>query len=341
MAEQNPTSQSVAWPKYVLGTLTVVATLIAAVPGFLSLKPKRSLVAYDITASEIVIPPGADRTRIKEVLDKEQIPDSIVALTIENIGDQPAATVSVSITVPGDILAHKSVPSFQDKPAWVSVSSIFDSQKNSSVVFYELNKLAVGPKFKIDVSFRRTRTGDAVSEIYSDGFTAIPTPSGSDSQNAKFNVFKPLTIFVLGTLLTVAVSLFYTMKRMPELKDSVLMLFDAVSPFPFKKFRELQSAVTGHIQYMGYRSAILREIIRRPNVEITSVTEGKLKAVDPSHFWDIQLKISGAVVAIDAHTQSQNWFDGKGDVEFCAKLSLMTKAINGHSCPKPTWEKGC
>ncbi len=173
MAEPISNSKSDKWIYITLALVTIVATLVPAVPGFLALKIKRSLITFATSASEIAYPPNADVARIKQVLAHEGIADSTYAISLQNVGDQPASTVGILISVPGEIISCKSTPAPKDTVPWITITSTFDPSNNPALVRYELRNMAVSPEVKIDVSYRRTDFGDPKCQIFADGFKAI------------------------------------------------------------------------------------------------------------------------------------------------------------------------
>jgi hypothetical protein len=252
-------------------------------------------------------------------------------VSLQNAGDQPASTVHLSVTVPGEILAHLSIPEARDQPPWVSITPAFDASTNPNVVSYELNRLAVGPKLKVEVSYRRTAPGEPKCEIFADGFPAVPSGATVGKNETRTGITVPLTVFIVGMLVTLGVSTFYRLRNRPELKSSFGIVLRTL--FPFKAFRALSRQIITDKEYEHYRNELLKALLKQTDVEFLSLTKGTLQTNDPEEFWDIRLKIDGVVVGIDAHTASQNWFDNASRelVEFCAYLSSMTIAMRGKS----------
>lgn len=329
MADSTTEIKVRAWPAIIVGILTVTATLITAVPGFLALRTKRSLIAYDLVSSEIAYPLNSDRVRIKEILDKERIPDSSIILSVENIGDQPASSVQISIKVPGEILAHKSIPSNDEKPAWVTIRSDFDQSKSSSIVSYELTKLAVKSRLKIEVNYRRNRSGEVTSEIFSDGFAAVPSDSARGEKKSYGGLLTPISILTIGMILTTIVYFWYKIKHRPEIGRLLITLLS--DSYPFMGTFRLPLKLAAETAYISYCNNILLQLVNDTQIKLLSIAEGKFGANDSNEFWDIQGTIGRNNFAIDAHTASQNFFDDGRLASFCVKLSIMTKRIGGTS----------
>jgi len=191
--------------------------------------------------------------------------------------------------------------------------------------------LAVGPKFKSDISYRRSAAGNATCEIYSDGFPAVPGGGVIGKQSSRYGVIaKPIVIFVVGTLLTLVVSAIYRIRRRPDLRASFEIV--AESLLPFWSVFALPQRIVANKDYKRYRNDVLEAMLQKSDIEFIAMTEGKLNAENPEEFWDIRLRLHGVDIGIDVHTESQGWLhDDDRFMEFCARLSHMTKVINGKS----------
>lgn len=147
-------------------TLTIVATLITAVPGFIALRAKHSQIVFETRNSQISFPTNAIGLRIKQILDKEGIPDASFVVALKNSGDQPAANVKVSISALGSLIAVNSRPSPQDNPPWVDIIAPQIQSNKPSVLTYQLKNMAVGPTLEIEVNYCRPESGMPACEIY-------------------------------------------------------------------------------------------------------------------------------------------------------------------------------
>ena len=312
-----------------------MATILTAVPGFLALKAQRSSVTFDTSASEIAYPPNADVARIKDILAKERVADSTFGISIQNVGTQPASTVGIKISVPGEIISSKSIPSLKENTPWVTIGMVFEPSNSPSVVSYDLKNLAVGPKFKVDVSYRRTGLGDPKCEIFSDGFPAVSTEDAANKTRNGHSLFlKPLAVFVLGTIITVVASVLYLIRRRPELKTSFEIVFGSLFPFASVFFMPARLARdwARNQDYREYRNKVFEALLNKDNVQFPFLTDGQLRTDKPEEFWDIQAEIKGIKVGVDVHTKSQEFLSGDNHcVEFCACLSHMTRIMGGKS----------
>jgi hypothetical protein len=223
-----------------LGILTILATLFTALPGFLYLKTKRSLITYETRTSGIAFPTNSDIVRIKQLLDKEGISDATFNVSLNNSGNQPASDVRISIVVPGKIIAFNSNPSSKDNPPWVDISTSWDLTNNPSTVTYNLKNLAVGPKLKIEVNYSSNGNGDPSCEIYSDGFQA--TPDAANVTPESDTTLTSIGVFLIGATLSLVVLIILRMKERPELKKLLLLVASDLFPRSFKT-AELTSEV--------------------------------------------------------------------------------------------------
>ncbi len=213
----------------ILGVLTIIATLITAVPGFLSLKAKHPQITFEARKSQISFPTNTNGLRIKEILDREGIPDASFIVALKNSGDQPAAIVNVSISALGKVIAASSRPSPQDHPPWVNISDP-PIQTNKTSVTCQLKGMAVGPKLEIEVNYCSIDSGVPKCEIYADGILAQEIAETTQRDKTFDLVGRSIAAFVIGLFLSTLVFLFLRMNERPELKDLMWLVVRSLFP---------------------------------------------------------------------------------------------------------------
>lgn len=335
MAEESPSSRRDAIVATTLAVLTIIVTLIVAVPDFLSLKSKAPLVTYAVQSAEISYPPSADKSRIKDLLDKEGIPDATITVTLGNVGEEPAKQVRASLDVPGPILVHKTTPSATDNPAWVNISATYDPSNTPSKITYDLRDMAVGPRMEIAVSYRKDRRTEPAVAVFCDGKEALPADKAAAAKAAQTKLFSRATrVFVIGAALTIIAFVLLRIRQRSELRTSAGILARAF--FPFGSIITLPGQIASHKDYSHFRNRVLQALLNQPNVEFLSMSEGQLSGKRLDEFWDIQVAVHGKRVGIDVHTTSQKW-DGiigtrDDQIEFFSRIARMARKLDGIGC---------
>ena len=75
---------------FVLGLLTLLATIGTAIPSFVSLNESRADVYYSRTEASVLNPDTPDYQQLRQVLATNNIPETRLTISLINTGDGPA-----------------------------------------------------------------------------------------------------------------------------------------------------------------------------------------------------------------------------------------------------------
>ena len=207
----------------IVGVITVIATIIAAIPGFVTLNRDRPDVYFSQETASILNSTVTDFDRIKGVLKSNGIPDSLSRLTIVNWGNGPANFVRFRAAVPGEVQKITSSPSALDKPAWVDLPLDFGAPTGSSNIAFEIKMLAPTKPIIFQVGFYgNSLTNRLAWEVFFDGRPAIlaaevnARPQSLDRRQ----IVMPIAVFGFGALITLLTATYVSIRRfLPLLKD--------------------------------------------------------------------------------------------------------------------------
>ena len=108
----------------IIGLLTLVLTIIALIPAFLSLNDKEAEIYYSIKSSHITIPSKLDSDKAISTLEGAGIPGSTLELSLINQGNTKSESTKFEIELPKDIIAIWSEPSKEQNPIWVDIPDL-------------------------------------------------------------------------------------------------------------------------------------------------------------------------------------------------------------------------
>ena len=211
---------------YIVGVLTLISTLLALIPAFLSLNTKHAAVFYSLEMSEVEIPNTLDRGKIEELLNSNNIPLSTLELKIINQGNASADLVKVSLNLPSSIMSVWTVPSKEDSPVWVDIPSIEEENFDDSFRL-TLKKLDTTKPLSINfgldrskgilssihseknsnqkINFLKAFDNASNIQVFSDGVPAVRVSNAAEVPRwSKWHVFKlPALIFGVGLILAI------------------------------------------------------------------------------------------------------------------------------------------
>lgn len=181
----------------ILSILTLIATIIALVPAFLSLNDKQAVVYYSYNTSSISIPLTIDSDLAIETLEKAGIPGSTVELKIINQGNVGADEVKFEIVTPTEILATWTEPTVESVPIWVDIPKL-NTHKNKLRLSSELQNLSTTKPVSVFVGFKYGNEKQASAAVFFNGQPAIYIDDVSEAHKwSKWNVFI-LPAYIIG-----------------------------------------------------------------------------------------------------------------------------------------------
>src|ERR1044072_677859 len=212
----------------VMGVLTVIATLVAAIPAFLQLGQDRASVYYEFQALSVLNPTSGDVERVKTILQQNNIPDSRAVLKIINTGDGVAKKVKAQVTLEGSIVEVSTDPNLESNPIWVDLPKQLNEFKGKNTATLEVGNLAPTKLLTISIGYNSSgnSTPNIQPQVFFDYRPAIQIENISAAPtNTAYQVLKiPLGILGVGVLLTLIVAAIIVIRR-NEVLSSVLWRF--------------------------------------------------------------------------------------------------------------------
>lgn len=198
----------------VMGVLTFLATVVAAIPAFLQLSQDRPSVYYQLEDVSILTNSDNNTERVKKILRENNIPDSRTTLKVINSGDGAAKQVKLQVTVNGAIIESVIDPNIDSNPIWIDMPKDLNKQldgfKGKSSATLEFVNMAATKLLTISVGYSSAANppGIAKSEVFFDNKPAIPIKDISAApQYSLWQAFKmPLLVLIIGLALTVMIS---------------------------------------------------------------------------------------------------------------------------------------
>ncbi len=217
-------SGSGQWISLLIGALTIVATIIAAIPSFIGVTQDRSSVFYQTEVFSILNPGSPDIDRVSAVLRENKIPDSRLTVICMNTGNGAAKELRVRIQVTGDIQEGFTEPVPADQPIWVTPPDSIKPSENGTVLTAKFRDLAPGKPVSISAAyFSSQNTTHPVIDVFFDGKPATQVKNVRDAPSYTFvGAFRlPLTIFGVGLAFAVLVAAIVILKRNPDLASAL------------------------------------------------------------------------------------------------------------------------
>lgn len=191
----------------VLGVLTFLATITAAVPAFLALNKNEPLVYYSVEDKPLPFSNVETMKEFREFLVQKNIPPDNLEIKLRNVGNAPAKEIKLLVNVPGNLVKWEYKPSKNDTPPWVDVPNNFNSGFNSNISRKDdkVSNLAADNTLSLTVGYLGKNKEVPKAEIYYDGVKAnLITDITKAPKYNKFAVFKlPAVILVAGIIITI------------------------------------------------------------------------------------------------------------------------------------------
>jgi len=102
--------------------LTLVVTVLAAIPAFQGILGNRARVYYNVARHELMVPPGEDEDEIRSLLEQKGLADATLHISLINKGDAKAGEVKVSGDVSGEVKSVTTEPPAASRPVWVDIT---------------------------------------------------------------------------------------------------------------------------------------------------------------------------------------------------------------------------
>jgi hypothetical protein len=210
----------------ILSVLTLIATIIALVPAFLSLNDKQALVYYSYQTSHISIPATIDSSLAISTLEKAGIPGSTVELVIINKGNTGAKNIKFEIIAPNEILASWTEPSIESAPIWVDLPKL-NIHKNKLKVSSEIHNLATTRPVDIFVGYKYGKLKEPSVSVFFNGQPATYVQDINEApQWSKWDVFfLPAYIFGAGIALILIWLFINALINNPKLRNDLIDIF--------------------------------------------------------------------------------------------------------------------
>jgi hypothetical protein len=142
-----------------IGIGTLIVTVIALVPAFLSLNKEAPDLYYNYEIQKSETPAFVNESKFKDFLRENNIPGNRVSISFRNNGNAPAKEIKFSIKVPGVIIRYEYKPKKVDKPVWVDVPDTKDYGFASTVpsVSQSIKNLATNKTISFSVGYEEKR----------------------------------------------------------------------------------------------------------------------------------------------------------------------------------------
>lgn len=214
----------------VTGVMTVLATLLTAIPGLQTMVGNRPRVYFAVSHQQLTMPPGTNEQEIRKLLQEKGFADSVLRLTLVNKGDAKAGEIKIGADVAGTVARIDTDPSEDSNPVWVRISGekVSPNKHSSRVSFNDLvpNKI-------VDVSVWYYSSGANYSaDVVADGQLATRVADVSlIPQWSLFEAFRtPLVILAVGLVIAVLGGVFTAAMRNPRLGRQLVDVVEVVSP---------------------------------------------------------------------------------------------------------------
>jgi hypothetical protein len=209
-----------------IGLLGALATLVTAVPAVIQLFIDRPYVYFDVSELSIINPNSPDLSRVRKVLQDNNVSDSIIAVHMKNRGQGPAKEVRLGVSVTGEIRDPiEFVPTPNERPVWVDLPEATPIGLDGKTIRADLRNFAREQTLKATVRYHSAQsTQPAKVQVYFDGKPAqqVVNVEIAPAQTALSKFVLPLKIFVVSVIVMLAALVWIGFK---ELKK--------VLPYPF------------------------------------------------------------------------------------------------------------
>jgi len=216
-----------------LGFLTLVVTIIAAIPSFQQGFGNQPKVYYSVAVERLGLPPSMEADRIRKLLKINSIPDATVRVGIVNKGDAAAKIIKAGVRVSGAIDYAESEPPPHPEPVWVKILIDHNANKSPSYVRYEFQDLVADHPLEAKIGFYSDSSQTAPSiDIVVDGKIAQKVSSLELAPDwSIWQLFElPLKILGWGFAITLMIGLMVVVAANPRTRGAFLLLVKELNP---------------------------------------------------------------------------------------------------------------
>ena len=225
---ENNSSLKYKFSTPLLGLLTLIVTLLALIPAFLSLNDKEASIYYSVKHFNVSITSALDTNLALSALEDAGIPGSTIELTLINQGNKEAESVRIEIQVPDEILAIWSEPSEESMPIWVTIPKLSFTPGNK-IIQETIENLATTKPLRILIGYKYAAYKSTIT-VFSAGRPATRVEDiNTVPKWSKWRVFLlPIYIFLGGIGLIIAWGLIVALSQNPSFRNSLVnALIDA------------------------------------------------------------------------------------------------------------------
>lgn len=217
----------------ILGILTLILTVVTAIPSFYSAFSNTPKIYYSVANQKILIPASIEETKIKKLLKDNDISEATLKIDIVNSGDVQAKSVKVGVTSPGEIELIKTDPPANPTPIWVKIKIDHDPKKVPENAIFSFNELIPTKKISVLIGYHidKSNTEPIVDVIY-DGRPATMTDNvDSVPMWSWWQAFQiPIKVFGFGLLFTVLIGSVVVIRNNPKLREAFLLILKELNP---------------------------------------------------------------------------------------------------------------
>lgn len=190
---------------FYLAITTLLFTIIASIPSFLSLDRKESKVYYSHKTLYCNGIQNIEEDIISGIIKQNNFSPNALILQIINCGNSQAEQIKFSIELPGSAIKYNFIPSLADNPVWVKVAAdtVFGANSGVFNVVKKLEKLAPNRILIFYVTYNDSLVDYPSIELYSDGKAGEYIENILDAP--KWNPYSVFYLpgFILGTFLII------------------------------------------------------------------------------------------------------------------------------------------
>ena len=159
----------------IIAAVTLIVSIIAIIPAFLSLNKEKSVVFWSYELREYSAPEGIESNLFFNFLKKNNIPPFLFSLKLKNCGNIPSKEIKFSVSTQGQIVRYVFNPSQTEKPIWVEVPTDKELGFNSGVsnIVQTVQNLAPNRLLIFGLGYESQKTAPPEIEVFSDGTECV------------------------------------------------------------------------------------------------------------------------------------------------------------------------